>query len=66
MSKVSVFFSFFSVIFLRRLRYVFHLRSASRDLIKNQKTKTMLNPMYHMSSVLLEEERIQIENAKKN
>jgi RNA polymerase sigma-70 factor (ECF subfamily) len=26
----------------------------------------MLNPMYHMSSVLLEEERIQIENAKKN
>ena len=30
------------------------------------KTKTMLNSMYHMSSVLLEEERIQIENAKKN
>jgi RNA polymerase sigma-70 factor (ECF subfamily) len=30
------------------------------------KTKTMLNSMYHMSSALLEEERIQIENAKKN
>lgn len=30
------------------------------------KTKTMLNSAYHMSAALLEEERIQIENAKKN
>ncbi len=44
------------------------MSSVCKPKQKNQKpkTKAMLNTSYHMNSFLLEEERIQIENAKQN